>query len=81
MFGIGANRDGIGTQCRECLVVSFEARQTGKLPVEVMASGRARGTEANELEAFDRAVGAGVAGSHGAEPNHENADGLRCRVR
>ncbi|MGY4506303.1 DNA-binding transcriptional regulator/RsmH inhibitor MraZ [Bradyrhizobium sp. GM24.11] len=81
MFGIGANRDGVRTQRRERLVVSIKARQTGKLEVEVMAIGRARRTEANELKTFDRAVGASVAGSHFAEPNHENTDGLRRRRR
>jgi len=48
MLGIGANRDGVGTQGRERLVEPFETRQTGKLGVEVMAIGRARGAKADD---------------------------------
>jgi len=81
MLGIGANRDGVGTQDRERLVEPFETRQTGKLGFEVVAVGRARGAKSDEFKLFDRSVGASVAGSHGAEANHQNADALRCRSR
>ena len=81
MLGIGANRDGVGTQGHERLVEIFETRQTGKLGFEVVSVRRARGAETDELKLFDRSVGTGVAGSHGAEANHKNPDALRGRGR
>ena len=74
MLGMGANRDGVGAQDRERLVEPFETRQTGELDVEVVAVGRARGAKAYEFKPIDGVVGAGMARSHGAEANHENAD-------
>ena len=79
MLRISANRDGVGTQGRERLVEPFETRQTGKLGFEVVALCGARGAKADQFELLDRPVGASVAGSHGAEASHENADALRGR--
>jgi hypothetical protein len=79
MLGVGANRDGIGTQACERLVQPFETRQTGKLGFKVVAIGRARRAKTYQFKTVDRSVGTGVAGSHCAETNHENADTLRAR--
>ena len=79
MLGISANRNRVGAYGRERLVEPFETRQTGKLGFEVVAICRARAAKADEFKLFDRPVGASVAGSHGAEANHENAGALRGR--
>ena len=73
MLGIGADRDRVGLERAKRFGQAFVARQAGEFLVEIMPARGVAGAQAHELETVDRAIGAGVAHPHRAEPDDENA--------
>ena len=76
MFCVGVDGDRVGFERFKRFCQAVKARNAGERLVEIAARRGVAGTQADELEALDRLIGARVAHAHRAEADDEDALGL-----